>query len=243
MRSKFVCRVYSKIFILFVWFMFLGSCSQMQSGQYVKLLNGETVETVSQKYNLPAWEIEIYNQGKKFYPGDLIFIPSNRGIVPLIRTAPDRVPSYYSKLYKDGEFIWPVPASYEISSPYGSRWGKEHSGIDIRANSGSHIFAANDGVVVYSGDDYSGYGNIIVVAHRYGFFSIYAHNKKNMVSEGDQVVRGQVIGQVGSTGRSTGPHLHFEIRKDSEPIDPVHLVRVPGQHPLRNGSKGWIGSK
>jgi murein DD-endopeptidase MepM/ murein hydrolase activator NlpD len=95
-----------------------------------------------------------------------------------------------------------------------------HEGVDIPSKVGSNIVAASDGIVVYSGSEIGGYGNITVVAHKNGFFTVYAHAKVNYTKEGQRVYRGQVIAQVGMTGRSSGPHLHFEIRKNGESIDP-----------------------
>lgn len=102
--------------------------------------------------------------------------------------------------------------------------GKKHDGIDIPARSGSHILAVNDGVVVYSGNGFGGYGNVLILSHRYGFFSLYAHNKVNYAKKGETVHKGQVIAQVGSTGKSTGPHLHFEIRRDGRALNPKFII-------------------
>ena len=92
--------------------------------------------------------------------------------------------------------------------------------MDIAARRGAKIVATDSGVVVYADNELGGYGNIIVLAHKDGFFSVYAHNDKNYVSKGQKIHKGQVIGSVGSTGRSTGNHLHFEIRRDSVAYDP-----------------------
>jgi murein DD-endopeptidase MepM/ murein hydrolase activator NlpD len=111
-----------------------------------------------------------------------------------------------------------------MSSSFGQRWGKTHQGIDIPGRIGSHIVAAAEGVVVYSGDEIGGYGNITVIAHKNGFFTVYAHAKENFTRQGQRVYRGQVIAQIGMTGRTYGPHLHFEVRKNGEAIDPTNYL-------------------
>lgn len=122
-----------------------------------------------------------------------------------------------------------LPNEGRISSPFGYRispTGRRrefHNGIDIANKSGSPIRAAGSGVVTFSGYN-GGYGRVVIISHGYGYTSIYAHNKQNLVTVGDKVEKGQLIGEIGSTGRSTGPHVHFEVRLDNEPIDPLSLV-------------------
>lgn len=126
-------------------------------------------------------------------------------------------------------FIWPLKEG-TVSSFFGSRRRDYHEGIDIRANRGSPILAAKDGEVIYSSRKIHGYGNMIVIKHADGMATVYAHNKKNIVHTGDHVTQGQVIGYVGSTGKATGPHVHFEIRRNELPEDPLLYlpqVRTP----------------
>ncbi len=122
-----------------------------------------------------------------------------------------------------GRFQWPVNGGV-LTSQFGARWGKHHDGIDIGAPSGHSIFAADSGVVIYSDNGLAGYGNLILIKHDERFVSVYAHNKKNLVKEGNKVRKGQVIAHVGSTGHSTGPHLHFEIRDGGKPRNPLFFV-------------------
>jgi murein DD-endopeptidase MepM/ murein hydrolase activator NlpD len=106
--------------------------------------------------------------------------------------------------------IWPTQGT--ISSGYGWRWGKIHQGIDIAAPVGTPVWAAAIGIVEFAGWDDSGYGNMLDIRHRDGSITRYAHLNVLFVKQGDTVIQSQVVAAVGSTGNSTGPHLHFEIR-------------------------------
>jgi murein DD-endopeptidase MepM/ murein hydrolase activator NlpD len=112
-----------------------------------------------------------------------------------------------------GSFIWPVAGGGRITSAYGWRSGGFHAGVDIGAKIGTSVLAADSGVVVFVGSE-GGYGLSVVIYHGH-YYTRYAHNSQNLVSNGQAVNKGQVIAKVGSTGRSTGPHLHFEIRTGS----------------------------
>jgi murein DD-endopeptidase MepM/ murein hydrolase activator NlpD len=115
-------------------------------------------------------------------------------------------------------FIWPVNAP--ITSPFGWRWGRMHEGVDLGAAYGTPIAAAAAGVVIYAGWE-SGYGNLVAIDHGGGLSTAYGHQSRIAVSVGEHVDQGQIIGYVGSTGHSTGPHLHFEVRVNGQPVDPL----------------------
>lgn len=136
-----------------------------------------------------------------------------------------------SSVKASGQFIWPVPASHSISSPYGYRihpiYGtkKFHSGIDIPASTGTTIVAADSGTVILASYGYNGgYGNYVIISHGNGYTTRYAHCSSLSVSVGQQVSKGQKIAAVGSTGASTGPHCHFEIRINGETVNPSNYV-------------------
>ena len=114
--------------------------------------------------------------------------------------------------------IWPVNGP--VVSPFGMRWGRMHEGIDIGVSSGTPIHAAASGRVVYSGW-MSGYGNLVAIDHGGGLSTAYAHQSRIGASLGQSVSQGQVIGYVGCTGHCFGPHLHFEVRVDGSPRDPL----------------------
>ncbi|MFC2074778.1 M23 family metallopeptidase [Bdellovibrionota bacterium] len=119
-------------------------------------------------------------------------------------------------------YIWPVKGG-RVSSKFGRRWGRSHDGLDIAAKIGTPISAARAGRVIYTGK-IKGYGNILVLNHGGGFRTVYAHNDKNLVRRGKYVRQGDVIALLGNSGRSSGPHLHFEIRQGSKPYNPLHFI-------------------
>jgi murein DD-endopeptidase MepM/ murein hydrolase activator NlpD len=114
-------------------------------------------------------------------------------------------------------FIWPVQGV--ITSGFGPRWGRMHTGIDIAAPSGTPIGAAKEGEVLYA-DWLGGYGQLVAIDHGDNVVTLYGHQSKMGVVEGQEVSQGQVVGYVGTTGHSTGNHLHFEVRIDTRPRDP-----------------------
>ena len=135
-----------------------------------------------------------------------------------------------SGAYVGGQMQWPVPGYSRISSPYGNRIhpilrvNRFHSGIDVPAPSGVTVVAAAQGRVVLAGDQ-GGYGRTVIIDHGGGIMTLYAHNSRLNVSVGQQVNRGQKIAEIGSTGMSTGPHLHFEVRVNGSTVDPLSRVR------------------
>ena len=132
--------------------------------------------------------------------------------------------------YTGGEMAWPVPGRTRISSPYGYRihpifkTKKLHTGIDIPAPTGTNIVAASDGTIIHSGT-LGGYGKTIMIDHGGGIATLYGHNSSLTVGTGTYVSRGQVIAKAGSTGYSTGPHSHFEVRKNGAYVDPLPWVK------------------
>ncbi len=117
-----------------------------------------------------------------------------------------------------GQFLRPY--SGVITSRFGSRWGSVHKGIDVGGSVGDPVLSADEGKVVFAGWNTGGYGNLVILDHSNGYQTYYAHMNEILVSDGDVIEKGYQLGTVGNTGRSTGPHLHFEVRKDGEPQDP-----------------------
>jgi murein DD-endopeptidase MepM/ murein hydrolase activator NlpD len=116
---------------------------------------------------------------------------------------------------------WPLHGG-ALTSRFGMRWGRKHEGIDIGADIGTPIRAAAEGKVMFSGWGPTGYGRMVIIKHPKNHLStLYAHTSSNLVEKNDYVHKGQIIAKVGETGRATGPHLHFEVRNDTHPKDPL----------------------
>jgi murein DD-endopeptidase MepM/ murein hydrolase activator NlpD len=133
----------------------------------------------------------------------------------------DNVPEQYA-----GSLRWPLDA-YIVSSEFGARWGKIHKGMDMAADVGEPVFAIADGEVIYAGDGLRGYGNVVILRHDRKTSSLYAHNSELKVKQGDQVKQGTLIALLGSTGHSTGPHVHFEIRDGDTAVNPRDVLPKP----------------
>ncbi len=207
--------------------LFLFSCAKgpISSGHYIRLNYGEGLNDVAKRYKLNPLLLLNSNKGIKWKRGDYVFIPNKVGILGNRDFFQKDYPNDEEvlKQYFSRKFLWPVPGYKDISSSYGKRRGKFHSGIDIPARKGTKFVSSDDGLVIFASKGISGYGKMIVVAHPKKLFTVYAHADKILVSKGTRVYKGQYIGLVGSTGRSTGPHLHFEIRKSSKVLDPQHF--------------------
>lgn len=139
--------------------------------------------------------------------------------------------STYELKYSGGIMIWPTLETSYITSPYGSRLHpiqgviKNHDGIDIGGKTGDPVYAAADGIVIYSAFNTGGYGNMIMIDHGLNsegvkIVTLYAHGNKLLKSVGETVKQGDIIMEMGSTGNSTGPHVHFEVRENGTDVDP-----------------------
>ena len=122
-------------------------------------------------------------------------------------------------------FGFPVKGSYRSTSGFGPRWGRMHEGHDWAGGTGTPIHATADGVVVHAGRQ-GGYGNLIKIKHDFGFETRYAHLSRIRVKVGERVSRGDRIGDMGNTGRSTGTHLHYEIRIGGTAMNPMKYIKA-----------------
>jgi lipoprotein NlpD len=135
------------------------------------------------------------------------------------------------------QFAWPL-WSGTVTSGFGMRHGTMHDGVDISAPAGTAVHAADSGVVAFAGK-LNGYGNTIIIRHSDNYVTVYGHNARILVNEGSPVARGQSIAEVGTSGRTTGPNLHFEVRYDNHAYNPLSYLAPPGPSPIesfaRNG--------
>ena len=127
---------------------------------------------------------------------------------------------------RDG--CYPLPGAKVISPYKNNRGSHRHTGVDLKTTANDPIYAVGDGVVTMS-KNYSGYGKCIIIKHADGTETLYAHNSKNYVKEGEKVKSGQKIALTGRTGRATTEHLHFEVRKNGKPVNPMPLLEKLGK--------------
>jgi murein DD-endopeptidase MepM/ murein hydrolase activator NlpD len=200
--------------------------ARRSQGAYHVVQPGENLYRIGKAYDISVEELARVNSimdPRLIHVGQRIFIPGAASQLPVATITPaEAVPASRGPTAPpDGaldNFI--VPLSGSINSHFGPRNGSFHDGIDIGAPEGTPILAVADGEVVYS-SQLRGYGNLVIVRHASGIVSVYAHNQSNLVREGQKIERGEVVAKVGSTGRVTGPHLHFEIRKNNAAQDPL----------------------
>jgi murein DD-endopeptidase MepM/ murein hydrolase activator NlpD len=162
----------------------------------------------------------------KIETGQRIFIPGAKKVLKVEIYIDDVAAEQGEKskiAYKMLDFIWPVEG--KITDTFTETESKKHQGIDISSPHGTPIKASNAGKVIYSNNGVKGYGNLIILRHSEEYVTVYAHNQVNLVEEGAWAEKGQIIGKVGQTGRASGPHLHFEIRKNTKPLDPFLFLK------------------
>jgi len=205
-------------------------------GVYHRVKSGETLFSISRTYDVPVYRIKDANYLRSadvIHPGQRLFIPGADNPKAVKKTQKKKKPNDSNKNKRHAsisgdipvnavKFIWPVQGV--MTSGFGPRSGGFHSGIDISAPTGKPVIASAPGRVIYSSNKQRGYGNLVIIEHNSDFFTVYAHLHKRLAKEGQRIKKGEVIGQVGSTGRSTGPHLHFEIRYHKRAIDPYPLL-------------------
>jgi murein DD-endopeptidase MepM/ murein hydrolase activator NlpD len=221
--------------------------AQRRVGQTVHLVRaGDSISRVASRYGVTRKSLIDANKlthPERLRIGQRLVVPGARlsagrrsvqlidgvlehGDVLFVRAGPRRVPTrlYMASPEVDGEaldFAWPIDG--RVISPFGKRHGGWHAGMDIKAEPGTPIFAAAPGVVTSVGHE-PAYGRIVRIEHDSGFVTVYAHNLENLVEVGDRVSAGTIIATVGSTGRASTPHLHFEVRHEGIVHNPLHLL-------------------
>ncbi len=192
---------------------------------------GETLYRISKRYGTTVEAIMALNgidDVRSVPTGARITVPA--ALAPV--DAPDSARRGDSRTYASRDprgrtsgtpqFDWPVRG--EVMSRFGMRNGEHHEGIDIRAARGTPVYAAESGRVIHADASLAGYGKMIVIKHAGRLYSVYAHNSKLLVDVGEFVERGQEIAEVGATGNATTPHLHFEIRNNNTPKNPLEFL-------------------
>lgn len=239
------------IFIVF----FMSSCAHMKNGFYVKKTGDTSYENLAKNYGISEDRLRISNGDKSFSELNWVFIPRRVGLLgywqlsqgekgesivdsspaPVVKKGNKRRAKVEGKKARSVvssrklNFSWPVPGISRLSSRYGMRRGRMHRGIDIPAPIGTPIVASEAGKIIYSDSKISGYGKMTIIAHENDYLTVYAHASKNLFKEGDYVKKGDVIALVGQTGRTTGPHLHYEIRKKEKAVNPLKYLKIPSK--------------
>jgi len=187
---------------------------------------GETVYHIATEYGVSVGRLMAANglsDPRDLRVGQVLTIPGgHRGAS--IGTASSGVHRYTGER-ASRQFQWPVQQGV-VSSGFGIRNGAMHDGVDIAAPAGTPVYAADTGVVIFSGTLH-GYGNTVIIRHDDGYATVYGHNERNLVSEGTRVARGQEIGEIGRSGRTTGANLHFEVRRDNVAENPLAYLPEP----------------
>jgi len=181
---------------------------------------GDTLSSLAAKYDVSVEALMMANQDKdpdKLEVGDVLIIPGDQEDGIAVMGTPSR--GYSISI---GMFRWPVTG--EITSAYGQRTSGFHHGIDIAQEYGAPIKAAADGIVTFSGSK-SVYGKTVIIRHDDGRETLYAHAQSILVHKNQKVREGQIIALVGTTGRTTGPHLHFEVRVNGKNVNPLNQLR------------------
>jgi murein DD-endopeptidase MepM/ murein hydrolase activator NlpD len=194
-------------------------------GSWYVVAPGETLEVIAKRADVPMADlVEINGLGDPAdaRPGRLIFVLASPGQPPsdtVEAAAPPPLAAVSAPLR------WPLaPGRIIVGSPFGTREGRPHEGIDLPAPIGTPVFAAADGRVAYAGNGIRGYGNLVVVKHAGDLLTVYAHNSVLLVAQGQPVRAGDRIALVGQSGHATGPHLHFEVRARQVPRNPMGFL-------------------
>lgn len=195
---------------------------------------GETVYRIAKTYGLEPSELMQVNglsDPRALQPGMELFIPGAPralevpalppGVVEPLPSNPVARTTAIASFPPGGKMHWPLQKGLGVlRQGFGVKQGRRHDGIDIAAPEGTPVLAAAAGEVVYTGRQ-SGYGVIVILRHAPSLLTVYAHNSAVLVKEGDRVTVGTPIARVGQSGRTTGPHLHFEVREGTKPRDPL----------------------
>lgn len=251
---------------LFIFLASPPGIARKKDGVYHTVTKGVTLYRISQAYKVSIAKLMEANKlssPSAVKSGQKLFIPGAKVVLPVEPYAP-LSPSEKKKLEqslqtgetpsppaegsrerqdsekppwwgKELDIIWPIQG--KINSPFGPRGKGSHGGVDIGSPSYQEVKAAMDGEVILARHTQTGYGKVVILRHDQGFSTIYGHLNVIIAKEGEAVRQGQSIGGVGSTGRSTGPHLHFELRQKGRPLDPLPLLPPTIEELLEKATK------
>ena len=243
---KNIIRVLTALFLLVIFsgcqvFQKLDNLLSNQQGVYHTVQEGQTLYFIAKAYDTDINRLKRINgiyDPTKIKVGKRLWIPGARQVLEIDSKKRKKVVTQKNGRKKDSSkviraphkavkpvkdfLVWPVRG--QLTSKFGNRNGRHHDGIDIAARKGSPIVAAADGKVMFSGWGPTGYGLMVIIKHKKDLTTVYAHNSHIRVHKNQVVKQGQRIASVGSTGRSTGSHLHFEVRNDTHPQNPSNYL-------------------
>ena len=238
-----IAQKYSIALNTILWENRLTSRSTLSIGDVIRILpfdgvtykvaKGDTVAAIAKKFGSETTKIAEANNidNAQVFVGEILFIPDAKPLAGAIAQKPSSKPSGGSAVVtppvsvarpndSGTRLLWPT--SGRVITQY---YGGKHTGIDVDGHYDSPIYASEDGVVVKSEWNSNGYGYYVVIDHGGGMQTLYAHASKRFVEAGEQVTRGQVVAMVGTTGRSTGTHLHYEVRINNKRFNPLSYTR------------------
>jgi lipoprotein NlpD len=199
------------------------------AGIYHVVRPGENLYRIGKAYGVSHRELARVNDLRnpdRVEIGQRLFVPGGKRVLPVNLITPRNaiVDAPESRDFPRGQgiFMWPL-ASGTLTSTFGPRGASFHDGIDIGAPVGTPVHASRDGTVIYS-DTLRGYGNVVIVEHGGGYATVYAHNQENLVRAGERIRQGQPVARLGHSGRTSGPNLHFEVRKDNVARNPIYFL-------------------
>ena len=204
-------------------------------GAWYTVVKGDSITTIAGRYGVPPQDLIELNgvvNPNRLSVGQSLFVYGVDEIIRRKSAGSKGARGAKSKgkrsprikiIPKKGMLAWPIKAG-RTTSGYGPRWGRIHRGLDLAAPIGTPVLAAAKGVVLYSDNKQRGYGNLVIIQHESGLITVYAHNRRNLVDEGMHVRQGAKIAELGNTGRSSGPHLHFEVRVNGKAVDPIKFL-------------------
>ena len=218
-----------EIFCSVLFLLFISGCAhqspayQITTKKVYKVKSGESLQSIASTLNIPYEVLRRSNpwlDPVRIKPEMKLVIPSDAAITQFQSAL------NYSTRQQENMLghIWPL-RKVSVSSPYGPRNGRMHKGIDLRARHGTPIYTTDDGVVLFSGVKGS-YGKLVVIDHGHDIHTVYAHNSQNLVRKGQRVVQGETIAKVGRTGKATGNHVHYELRRGGKAVNPIQTVQA-----------------